>query len=203
MENYKTLIILDWDDTLFPTSWISKNNINLLDQTVQNKYIVFFSRLDNLLYQMINTMIKFGKVIIITNATKKWIQISSEMLPHTQKIINRYITVISAKDTHEKDYPMQSNIWKKISFRETITEHFKNHKYQNIISVGDAEHEFNAMTDLYDIMSLTKKRLLKTVRFMRDPSFENLIDQLEVLDKTSLKIIKSNKHMDLTFNEKS
>ena len=186
MENYKTLIILDWDDTLFPTSWISKNNINLLDQTVQNKYIVFFSRLDNLLYQMINTMIKFGKVIIITNATKKWIQISSEMLPHTQKIINRYITVISAKDTHEKDYPMQSNIWKKISFRETITEHFKNHKYQNIISVGDAEHEFNAMTDLYDIMSLTKKRLLKTVRFMRDPSFENLIDQLEVLDKTSL-----------------
>ena len=25
------IFIIDWDDTLFPTTWISKNNINLAD----------------------------------------------------------------------------------------------------------------------------------------------------------------------------
>ena len=30
---YRTLVIFDWDDTLFPTSWTVKNNINLSDDT--------------------------------------------------------------------------------------------------------------------------------------------------------------------------
>ena len=31
ISNNSTLIILDWDDTLFPTSWVNKNNIEIID----------------------------------------------------------------------------------------------------------------------------------------------------------------------------
>ena len=34
----KTLIILDWDDTLFPTSWVLENKIDLTDPAIRAKY---------------------------------------------------------------------------------------------------------------------------------------------------------------------
>ena len=203
MQNYKTLIILDWDDTLFPTSWLSKNNINLLDIDEQNKYIVFFSRLDNLLYKLFLNMIKYGQIVIITNATQKWIHISSNIIPNTQKIIQNRVPIISAKDTYEKKYPMQTSMWKKLSFKNIISDYFKSYKYQNRGSLGDADHEFYAMTDLYDEFSLRKIKLLKTVRFIKDPSHDSLIDQLEVIDNSLHHIITAKKHMDLNFNEKN
>ena len=33
INNKSTLIILDWDDTLFPTSWVNKNNIEIMNNS--------------------------------------------------------------------------------------------------------------------------------------------------------------------------
>jgi hypothetical protein len=199
---YKTLIILDWDDTLFPTSWISENQINITEKDIQNKYIVYFSQLDNLLYGLLTTMLKSADIVIITNAVSKWIEISSNIMPNTQKIINNYIKIVSARDLMEESYPNQPHIWKKHVFKQVTDNHFKQHKYQNIISVGDAEHEFNALTNLYDNMSVIKLKLLKTIRFVRNPSFDSLIDQLQLLSNSVHKIINNKNHMDLTFQPK-
>lgn len=113
MDNYKTLTILDWDDTLFPTSWIVKNNINLNDKNMQNQYIVFFSRLDTVLYDLLNKLLKHGQIIIVTNAVIKWVIISSNMLPHTQKILKDKILILSARDAFQSKYPNEMHKWKK------------------------------------------------------------------------------------------
>jgi len=202
MNKYKTLTILDWDDTLFPTSWIVKNNINLNDNKMQNQYIVFFSRLDTLLYQLLLKLMKYGQIIIVTNAVTKWVMISSAMLPNTQKILKNKILILSARDAYQEKYPDAMHVWKKKVFEQIVAEYFANNKLQNIISVGDAEHEFNATTDLYNEHSVIKNRLLKTVRFMKDPSFDELIDQIEVLNNCADKILMSPKHLDLKFNSK-
>lgn len=202
MNKYKTLTILDWDDTLFPTSWIVKNNINLNDTKMQNQYIVFFSRLDTLLYQLLLKLMKHGQIIIVTNAVTKWVMISSTMLPNTQKIIKNKILILSARDAYQEKYPDAMHVWKKKVFEQIVAEYFANNKFQNIISVGDAEHEFNATIDLYNEHSVIKNRLLKTVRFMKDPSFDELMDQLEVLNNCADKVLMSPKHLDLKFNQK-
>ncbi|QKF93620.1 HAD-like superfamily protein [Fadolivirus algeromassiliense] len=202
MNKYKTLIILDWDDTLFPTSWIVKNNINLSDKKVQNQYIVYFSKLDMILYNMLTKLLKYGSVFIVTNAVIKWVHISSTILPNTQKLINNNIIILSARETFQNKYPDQMWMWKKLMFKQLIENYYNNYKFQNIVSVGDAEHEFNATVDLYNEHSIVKNRLLKTIRFVRDPSFESLIDQLEVLDKSIHNIIINIKHYDLTFKDK-
>ena len=150
MDNYKTLIILDWDDTLFPTSWIVKNNINLSDKNMQNQYIVFFSRLDTILYNLFNKLLKHGQTIIVTNAVIKWIFISSNMVPNTQKILKEKILILSARDAFQSKYPNEMHKWKKKVFEKLVDQYFAKHKLQNILSVGDAEHEFNALTDLYN-----------------------------------------------------
>ena len=92
-------------------------------------------------------------------------------------------------------------LWKKLVFQDYVNDHFKLHSLQNIISVGDAEHQFNALIDLYNAQSVVKKRLLKTVRFIKEPTFESLIDELSVFKNSCIHIIKSKKHMDLVFKK--
>lgn len=199
---YKTIIIFDWDDTLFPTTWVVKNNINLADDNVKNKFIVYFSKLDMLLYKIFSECMKYGTIFIVTNASFRWAMTSSNILPNTQKLFDKYIKVISARDIYQEQYPTEISMWKKLTFQDLVSKYFNKFPFQQIISIGDADHEFYALTDLYNESSLTKKRLLKTVRLIREPQFDFLIDQLEVLEKSIHKILKSKNHMDLTFKNK-
>ena len=202
MNDRKTLIIFDWDDTLFPTFWTIQNNINLIDKKVQNQYIVFFAKLDTILYQILTKLLNYGNVAIVTNAGSKWIMVSSCMLPNTQKILRDKILILSARDAYQNKYPDQMHLWKKKVFRNIVAEHFKDHNLQNIISIGDAEYEFTALTDLYNHNSVIKKRLLKTIRFKKEPSFDDLMDQLEVFNECAIKIVLNSDHMDLKFENK-
>lgn len=210
MKKFKTLIIFDWDDTLFPTSWVVGNDIDLADPKIQNKFIVYFSRLDMLLYKLLTTCIEYGTVFIVTNAVIKWVQVSSSILPNTQKIINNNIKILSARDTYQSDYPDRMDLWKRLTFQDLVFNNFDKHKHKNkdkykhqhIISIGDAEHEFNALINLYNESSITKDRLLKTIRCIKNPSFESLIDELEVLNSCIIKVLTTTDHMDLKFKDK-
>ena len=62
IRKYKTLIILDWDDTLFPTSWITKNEIDITNTNIQH----VFSKLDILISQILQKMI-YPRFILIMN----------------------------------------------------------------------------------------------------------------------------------------
>jgi len=197
----KTLIILDWDDTLFPTSWSIKNNIDLNDKNTQNKYIIFFAKLDMLLYKLFFNLQKYGKVVIVTNAVKKWVYLSLNMLPNTQRIIEKYIDIISARDLYQKKYPKNTHLWKKLIFKRIFIEYFiSKNIIQNIISVGDAEYELNALINLYDIDNKIDKRYLKSIKFIETPTYDILIDQLEVLNNYLVPIINNKKHLDLRFD---
>ena len=35
------IFLIDWDDTLFPSSWINSNNINLQDENSINDYKLY------------------------------------------------------------------------------------------------------------------------------------------------------------------
>jgi hypothetical protein len=197
----KTLIILDWDDTLFPTSWIVENNIDMTNTNIQYKYQMLFSKLDNILYKLITTLLKYGTVIIVTNAIKKWISISSSVLPNTQKLIKDNVYIFSARELYQEQYPNEMTLWKKMIFKKIVSQYFLENCIQNIISVGDADHEFLALTDLYDINSIKKIKLLKSIRFMAAPSFDSLIDELQVLNNCLQQICTQKKHMDLKFED--
>ena len=74
-----TLIIYDWDDTLFPTTFVlNKNQLDqkeLLLLEEQNIKILEKSR-------------QLGRTIIITNASTQWIYNSSEQyMPNLYKYI--------------------------------------------------------------------------------------------------------------------
>jgi hypothetical protein len=190
----KTLFILDWDDTLFPTNWVMKNNISLSDPNNLNNYINYFQELDRILAKFIEKTINLGKVIIVTNALPAWIELSSVFLPKTSHLLQKVKIVSARKNYRHKSSNMMD--WKILAFRDIIDNEFKNPSTVNIISIGDAEYEYQALIALNDYNKQTKK-ILKSVKFMREPTHEILIDQLEVLGQAIPKIWNQNTHLDL------
>jgi hypothetical protein len=190
-----TLIILDWDDTLFPTTWVNKYNINIIDKNNQIVYQKFFKNLDILLEKLFRLLIKCGNVMIITNALLNWIDISSKILPITSDFIQRanIIKIISARSDYSKTSsdPME---WKRLAFAKELQKLNKN--INNIISIGDAEYEYNALVKLY-VSDENQFRLLKTVKFVRNPDITHLADQIKILYNSISKICKEPTFLDL------
>ena len=69
----KSLIILDWDNTLFPTTFVNTNKINLTTNSSKTKLLSVFAELDNLLYKLFQKILNIADLMIITNASLSWI----------------------------------------------------------------------------------------------------------------------------------
>lgn len=187
----KTLVILDWDDTLFPTTAITdidKNNLIKLDKIV----FTFFKQL------LSNPHID---VIIVTNAMRKWINQSKELLPQTSKLIDNRIKIYSARDLYKNRLPNHMHLWKTLVYNRVIKATAE--RYRNIISIGDAEYEMRALINLYMLKKSDRvKRRLKNIKFINSPSFDTLIDQVSVVSKNFHKICNHRDHLDLVFHNK-
>lgn len=197
--NCKSIIIYDWDDTLFPTSWVTQHNINLNDPLTQKKYMKFFSILDATISKLLIKSIQLGNVIIITNALPIWIKISSGVLPKTRKLF-KYIKIISAR----KEYQEKSNNmtdWKMMAFKNEFNQQIKLSKYNNynIISIGDADHEYKALVDLQN--HTMNNKILKTIKLIKNPSIDQIYDELKVLNNTIGYAIKYSNHIDWNFQQ--
>ena len=199
----QNLVIFDWDDTLFPTSWMVKNNIDLTSRSTQQQYIILFSQLDVLLFDLLTMLNKKSKVIIITNAMKKWVEISMVMLPKSQTIINNNIPIVSARELYKNKYVNDMTQWKLYTFKDVVNNHcIKYPTCNNIISIGDANYELLATVDLYDNDAYKNKKYLKTVKLFNDPSFDSLLTQIKLLINSIDKVISCKKHLDLKFGNK-
>lgn len=190
----KTLIIMDWDDTLFPTDWAIKNNINFTSAETRDQYMVYFQELDRSLYKLIKTSMKLGKVVIVTNALLDWIQISSLVLPNTYHLLKK-IKIVSARGTYKSKSSVMMD-WKMMAFRDVVNSEFSNESLLNVISIGDAEYEYQALIALKEHKKGTKK-YLKSIRFIKDPTHDTLVDQLSVLTSAIVTIWNHEQHLDL------
>lgn len=187
-----TYIILDWDDTLFPTTWTTKNKL-YFDKYNIERYTDYFRNLDNILYKLISKLNDFGKVVIITNALPVWIDMSSKVLLETRKLLQN-INVISAKKIY-RDKFQNAIEWKKMAFREELEKH--KHDVTNVISIGDAIYEYIALVKLYDPSKNT--RYLKSIRMVEKPNYDDLIRQLYELYNHIPSICTTDKHLDMKF----
>lgn len=189
-----TLIILDWDDTLFPTSWILENGLNVYDKNNFHRFKLYFKKLDKILFKLLTKLSFFGSVIIVTNALPEWISVSSKFLLSSYPIIKN-TKIISARKIYQNK--VNASDWKKHAFHDELTNITKNKNIINIISVGDAEYEYQALINLHH--SHDKNKLLKSVKLIKNPSHDALIDQLDVLHNAIPHICLKPYHADLLF----
>jgi len=190
---YNNLIILDWDDTLFPTSWTLKHNIT------NDKY---YAQLDDVIYHLLSNLAKYGQIMIITNASIKWFDMTVIKLPKTNIMIKNKISVLSARDIYRDQYPDNINVWKTMLFKQVVTKYFDGVLMQNIVSVGDDVYEFDATVNLYNGHSVIKNRILKTIRLIKKPSLKDMVKQIQILDINIDNIMGNCTHSDIRFGYK-
>jgi len=209
------IFIIDWDDTLFPTNWATKNNIDIINFDSYNKYKLFFIELDNILSNVINSLNKLGNVFIVSNASLTWIRNCLSILPYTNKLINAFgINIISARDNYFIKNPEELNHeknsivdWKISCFQDvlvnvlnSIAGKFNEKNYLNIISIGDANYEYVALINLDNFFKINKldiNYLLKNIKFIEKPEFNIIIEQLIILKKNIQMIVDKLQFVDL------
>lgn len=198
IDRKNTIIIIDWDDTLYPTSWTVENNIDLTNPKSRYKYIKYFEKLDDNLNLMLNEMLTLGEIVIITNAMPEWVELSLSVLPKTKKTMKK-IEIISARAKYQNTVKMQD--WKKYTFLEEMNKRSKNKRYTNVLSLGDAEFEYNALINLYDAKVLPHK-YLKAIKFIKTADYNIIVEQICMLESNIAEICRMPRHMDLTFDTK-
>jgi len=71
--------------------------------------------------------------------------------------------------------------WKKITFFRVIDHEFKNINVMNIISIGDDEYERYALKELSNT-NMDKIKYLKSFRLLKEPNYNEIIEQINILN---------------------
>jgi hypothetical protein len=196
IDRSNTLVICDWDDTLFPTTWINEQNIDLSDIKSRYKYVRYFDVLDKYLSDSVRNIMKYGDLMIITNATLQWIYITLTVLPKTKKLFDMHsVPIVSARESYQNRCDMQD--WKRHTFKAELLKN-KTH-YVNIISIGDAHYEHRALIDLYKWQVIPHK-YLKSIKFTRSSDCVDLFNQLKIISNEIKNITDAQRHLDLSLD---
>jgi hypothetical protein len=199
LNKLKNIIIIDWDDTLFPTTWVNLKDINLTNRQDYIKYYKYFNKLDIIIS---NLFIKLNLnknllIYIVTNGSKKWIQECYNVLNISKKILVN-VNLISARDLYSEKYANNSEMWKKLAFKDIYNSNMNIKSIiKSITSIGDAEYEYNALINLYD-----NKIILKSVKLILKPNIIILYDQLITLSGAINVILDSKTNLDILFETK-
>merc|ERR1719361_2932989 len=178
----KTIVIFDWDDTLFPTtSVVCKQEKHITVGDLQS--------LGHSIYKMLGKYIDtFGanNVFIVTNGSSNWVleslkemsrvyQVSFQGIDDEQErrkdywaaiynsLVSLKLRIVSAKALYSQDHPQQPTLWKTLVFKSIVKEHFNlysgsDNNIYSIISIGDSEDEYVASHEAKQ-MILTMNRL--------------------------------------------
>jgi hypothetical protein len=200
IDKNSTLIFIDWDDTFFPTTWVFNKGVELLDPKIREEYSKIFRDLDILLHKFLVKLSQYGKIVIITNAMTEWVQLSGSLLRNTHQIMKN-IPVLSAKQNY-KHKTLNQKLWKTMCFEDTVQIYANQYKISNIISIGDALYEYDALVNLYKKQKQHHERYLKAIQLTKNPTYNKLYEQLYIMYNCIEKICHHKNHLDIHFDNK-
>ena len=205
----KTLIIFDFDDTLFCTKYfdtfsISYQDIFSFQTSLEEINFCLFKELDDLQKTIIDLFSKLQlnnyDIVIISNADLKWI---NNVLTHFLEDLKEYISennikIFSAKNMFSNLTEKNSNCseWKIKSFNKVINDFYfqvpENSINLNVISIGDGDDEKKAVFKLNkDNFYLCQNLDKKFIRMISNPSAASIEKQLQFLCENIENIIQN------------
>jgi len=175
------LFILDFDDTLIPSSWLKSKGVHVTCSSCEEftpEMVAVCERVGQHAAALINAIKKYGKIVIVTNATRSWLELSTKTFMPSISDLILSIPIISAADLYEY-YSSNSTTWKKIAFQNDALRIAFTIKPPmcTVISIGDGEAERQALKYIHSLAPADSMRT-KSIKFMDNPSPELLAKQL-------------------------
>ena len=198
--SHNCIIIYDWDDTLFYTSFLGQNNV-LLDLYVNNTPETsnsIFRQIEKIVYEILLISLEKGDVYIISNSSKGWVEFSCEKyFPSIFSLLEK-VKVVSSRAVYEMKYPKDYKKWKIESFKDLL-KFYNCNLLTNIISIGDSTYEIEAAHVLGSYFS---EAFVKTIKFKSNPSPKEMFKQLTMLKSKFLDIYSLIKNLNMKVEKK-
>jgi len=165
----QTMLVLDWDDTIFPTTFVRKDcgldwRRSIAEQVLpgpgRTELEALFVRLTNCMENFITSSCSMATVCIVTLAKHPWVLTSCDnFLPAFRPLMEKYnIKIIYARDCMTEDMrreygantfktsDQEADFWmraKQAAMEREITEMYTSSgsSWKNIISIGDSDFE--------------------------------------------------------------
>jgi hypothetical protein len=178
----ETCVVLDWDDTLFPSSFVDRKKLiharGLDDLPVELQR--GFAELEKAATRLVTTAVGFGTVLIITNAQTGWVELCvSKFMPDMMAVLDVSVRVVSARSSFERYFPGDPLCWKAAAFAHELHQLQKSlgTPLRNILSFGDSMEERTAVK----IAAGQLQSRAKSIKFLDAPSPRQLHQQIEVV----------------------
>lgn len=122
----QTIAILDWDDTLLPSSQLDKMGyrIDKDDEIFSDKLSAQLNEIEGMVKHLIEEMIAtYKETVIITNAEERWVEMSAKkFIPGVLPVLKK-CRIISARSTFEVNHSGPYE-WKTLAFYHVIARSF-------------------------------------------------------------------------------
>jgi histidinol phosphatase-like enzyme len=194
LKNKKTVYIFDFDDTIFPSTFL----MIYKEQILTKNYKEDMLKLENTIINTLEKLENLGFVIIVTNSAPGWVEyICKAFFPKILNVLQKYVTIstrewfgshISTDVSTDKNKILyeQAFLCKYKAF-DWINNYFKskNFEYEQIIHIGDAIHDREAFLNVF-IKEKEKdgnRFYVKSIKFQNNPRLTLLLEQwLEFLN---------------------
>lgn len=183
---FRTIIIYDWDDTLFPTRFIKIMREIAHDlYSLPNSARMNLEALEIAVIELLTESLYHGKVVIISNATENWLWRSQHVFfPRVAEFLQHHnIKVISTRDRYGGgEHAVPRAAWKYIAFKHEIEQVFGTAATRmNILVIGDSHYEITAARALAREFP---RSFVKKIMVRKTVLLEYLKCQLEFLRAT-------------------
>ena len=197
-KKHNSIIILDWDDTLLPTSFLSPGGIFNLDIKLSKNDSEKLAKIEKEVSNLLNSAIEKGEVFIITNADKGWVEFSAnKFYPSIVGILSK-IKIISAREEYGNVFPGDSAKWKIQTFLD-LQKYINLNLVTNLLCFGDSIIEIKAGKIL---ASKFREAFIKTIKFKEAPKLDDLFKQLNLVNQQFNFIYSSVKNLTIKVEKK-
>merc|ERR1719201_2152084 len=163
------LIILDWDDTVIPTSHLVLSEENV---TKKEDLDAFAAEAE----QFLKLCLSLGQVVLCTNAESWWPSTSAwTYFPSLGPVLDQ-IPIISAQSAFAPMGFKDPFDWKRLAFKQILSNY---PDATNILSIGDAWYERGAVIDACQEKAACSGLSVscKSVKFVEAPNIQTLKSQ--------------------------
>lgn len=196
----ETLLMLDWDDTLLPTSWIEAQGLRPSESYLmtpwQREQLALMAQRAVLTLRVAKS---YGTVVIVTNAEHGWIELTCEKFMPSLLPVLQDVKILSARSQYEPQGVAQPCVWKLLAFDGEIGSFFGGPRIarRNVISVGDSLYEREALIRVTDRLPHS---WAKSFKLKEKPTAEEFLKEHDVLCGCLGDIVDYEGNLDLSIN---
>ena len=208
---HQTEIIFDWDDTLFPTTWLRSLSAELRWQDPVNQgspYFPVFRDIAQRVAKLLHIASELGSVSIVTLGAPSWLRHSLlNFIPEVhQAMADRQVKVAFARDEIDPTQVEHDSIQLKSRAMHRLLNQFYSHypgqSWKNVVSIGDSLFERQALVDVIEGHDQPegKRCRCKTLKLADAPDLEQFNSQLDLLSVWLRYIIRYDDDCDIDLN---